>query len=276
VVGFWSKKVGAPGQVFDRLVLRDQSKSTGPFRPRKLASLSGIAPTGYVVLAVLMTVTLFATSFDDSGLAIPLVWQLVGSLLGGSIMILAYRNPTESLLLCAVACALVGWFVPAFYSLQLELVLLLFIVAWRTSLPLAVTSGVGLVSATALYLGKSTNYPAITITDIIVTPILLTGLSVGAGAQTRRLRVANEQLLKLAAVDRRNAVVEERRRIARELHDVAAHHLSAVVVKSKIALRLDTAQDLRDANTFAAGSASDALASMRQLVGVLSDLVSMS
>jgi signal transduction histidine kinase len=53
------------------------------------------------------------------------------------------------------------------------------------------------------------------------------------------------------------------------LHDVSAHLLSAVAVKSKLALRLDTLDELRVANEFAGRTASEALHSMRALVGVL-------
>jgi signal transduction histidine kinase len=221
-------------------------------------------------VAVLMTVVLFASTLTDYDPP-SILWQGIGSLASGALMIFAFRFPTQALVVCAIACGLAGWFAPAFFAIQLEFVLLLFIVAWRTSFPLALTAAVGVLGVFVLYLGKSTHYDVINTYDIIATPILLTSLAVGAGSQTRRLRIANERLVTLAAVDRRNAVVEERRRIARELHDVAAHHLTAVVVKSKIALRVDTPDDLREASNFAARSATDALASMRQLVGVLSD-----
>jgi signal transduction histidine kinase len=229
-------------------------------------------PVGYRILAAVIFVGLMATSYEDHGSNLSAAARLVGSTIGALVMLAAHRKPTESLLVTAVLCGVVGFFVPEFFEIQLGLALLLFIVAWRTSFPLSLTSAVGFVGLFLLYLGKSRHYPAIDVSEMILSPGLTTALAVGAGAQTRRLRVANERLIELAAVDRRNAVIEERRRIARELHDVAAHHLSAVVVKSKLALRIDTPEDLRQANEFAAASAGEALGSMRQLVGVLSDV----
>jgi signal transduction histidine kinase len=229
-------------------------------------------PVGYRILAAIMFVGLMATSYEDYGRPLSLVGRLVGSFLGAALLLGSHRRPTESLIACAVMCGVVGFYSPAFFEIQLGLALLLFIVAWRTSFPLTITSLVGVAGLMALYIGKSRHYAGIGVSDIVLSPVLTTALAVGAGAQTRRLRVANERLVELAAVDRRNAVIEERRRIARELHDVAAHHLSAVVVKSKLALRIDTPEDLRQANEFAASSAGEALTSMRQLVSVLSDV----
>jgi signal transduction histidine kinase len=254
----------------------DVQRPTGPsdygvaLNPIPLLRLT--QPVGYRVLAAIMFAGLMTTSYEDYGTPISLVGRVVGSTIGGTLLLVSHRRPTESLLGGAIMCAVVGFYVPAFFEIQLGLALLLFIVAWRTSLPLTLTSAIGVIGLFALYLGKSRHYPAIGVSDMILSPALITALAVGAGAQTRRLRVANERLVELALVDRRNAVIEERRRIARELHDVAAHHLSAVVVKSKLALRIDTPEDLRQANEFAAASASEALGSMRHLVSVLSDV----
>jgi signal transduction histidine kinase len=233
---------------------------------KTISALRANHPVGYRILAAIMFAGLMATSYEDYGTPISLVGRIVGSTVGGALLL------TESLLAGAIMCGVVGFYVPAFFEIQLGLALLLFIVAWRTSLPLTLTSAIGVAGLFALYFGKSRHYPAITVSDMVLSPALITALAVGAGAQTRRLRVANERLVELAAVDRRNAVIEERRRIARELHDVAAHHLSAVVVKSKLALRINTVEDLRQASEFAATSAGEALGSMRQLVGVLSDV----
>jgi signal transduction histidine kinase len=239
---------------------------------KSISALRANHPVGYRVLAAIMFVGLMATSYEDYGTPISLVGRIVGSTVGGALLLFSHRRPTESLLAGAIMCGVVGFYVPAFFEIQLGLALLLFIVAWRTSLPLTLTSAIGVAGLFALYFGKSRHYPAIGVSDMVLSPALITALAVGAGAQTRRLRVANERLIELAAVDRRNAVIEERRRIARELHDVAAHHLSAVVVKSKLALRINTPEDLRQANEFASTSASEALGSMRQLVSVLSDV----
>ena len=69
--------------------------------------------------------------------------------------------------------------------------------------------------------------------------------------------------------DRLRAVAEERRRIARDLQDVAAQHLTAVVVRAEMASRVGTVEALRAATGFAAETAGEALESVREVVGVL-------
>jgi signal transduction histidine kinase len=73
------------------------------------------------------------------------------------------------------------------------------------------------------------------------------------------------------AAEARRAVAEERTRIARELHDVVAHHVSMMVVQAEagpVAVERDPA---RAAGAFEAISATgrQALAEMRRLLGVL-------
>ncbi|MEU7924961.1 histidine kinase [Micromonospora sp. NPDC049107] len=69
----------------------------------------------------------------------------------------------------------------------------------------------------------------------------------------------------------RRAVLEERTRIARELHDVVAHHMSLIAVQAETApYRLDDVPAPAAAEFVAiAGSARDALTDMRRLLGVL-------
>ena len=69
----------------------------------------------------------------------------------------------------------------------------------------------------------------------------------------------------------RRAVLEERARIAREMHDVVAHHLSLIAVRAEAApYRLERlAGDARAEFGELAGTAREALAEMRRLLGVL-------
>lgn len=103
----------------------------------------------------------------------------------------------------------------------------------------------------------------------VLYPLLLTAFSVGLGLQSRQLRRQRDELLALRDADRRRAVSDERRRIARDLHDAAAHHLSALVVRNKLARRVDTTDALRDAAAFTATTSTHTLDSLRQIVHVL-------
>ncbi|WP_291279862.1 histidine kinase [Galactobacter sp.] len=93
-----------------------------------------------------------------------------------------------------------------------------------------------------------------------------------AGAwQHDRLMAQHQQLKEQSAELARRAVVDERLRIARELHDVVAHHISAVGIQAAAARRVqpkapDTAAELL---TQVESSARSALSETRALLGVL-------
>jgi signal transduction histidine kinase len=69
----------------------------------------------------------------------------------------------------------------------------------------------------------------------------------------------------------RVTVLEERARIARELHDVVAHHMSLIVVRAETApYRLgDLPEPVRAEFESVSAAARDALADMRRVLGVL-------
>ncbi|MGW3308806.1 histidine kinase [Streptomyces sp. NPDC001073] len=76
--------------------------------------------------------------------------------------------------------------------------------------------------------------------DLVLTALLY-GSACGAGLyvrRTRRARQAAELLLHRAESERHRLPAAERRRMERELHDVSAHHLTAVVVTAGAALGL--------------------------------------
>ncbi|MFJ2263101.1 histidine kinase [Streptomyces sp. NPDC087844] len=76
--------------------------------------------------------------------------------------------------------------------------------------------------------------------DLVLTALLY-AVTCGAGLLVRRARRARRaagQLLKRAEAERHRLPAVERRRMERELHDVSAHHLTAVVVTAGAALGL--------------------------------------
>ncbi|MFJ9377105.1 sensor histidine kinase [Streptomyces sp. NPDC101455] len=92
------------------------------------------------------------------------------------------------------------------------------------------------------------------------------------GADADRLRDLNRRLRAEQETNARQAAVAERARIARDLHDVVAHHVSAIAVQAR------AAQDVMDDDPplAAAGveviarTADTALVEMRRLLGLLS------
>ncbi|ATL30514.1 sensor histidine kinase [Streptomyces formicae] len=86
-------------------------------------------------------------------------------------------------------------------------------------------------------------------------------------ADAARLRA--EQTALLAEMDRVQAVTAERARMARELHDMVANHLSAIAIHSTAALSLDNPQTSKDALGVIRENSVEGLAEMRRLIGIL-------
>ncbi|MFJ5304588.1 sensor histidine kinase [Streptomyces sp. NPDC088350] len=92
------------------------------------------------------------------------------------------------------------------------------------------------------------------------------------GADADRLRDLNQRLRAEQEINARQAAVAERARIARDLHDVVAHHVSAIAVQAR------AAQDVMDDDPplaaegveLIARTADTALVEMRRLLGLLS------
>ncbi|WP_395363576.1 sensor histidine kinase [Streptomyces sp. YH02] len=88
-------------------------------------------------------------------------------------------------------------------------------------------------------------------------------------ADAARLRA--EQTALLAEMDRTQAVVAERARMARELHDMVANHLSAIAIHSTAAMSIDEPATTRQALTVIRENSVAGLSEMRRLIGLLRD-----
>ncbi|MBQ1105642.1 sensor histidine kinase [Streptomyces anulatus] len=82
-------------------------------------------------------------------------------------------------------------------------------------------------------------------------------------------RLAARQTARLAEMDRTQAVVAERARMARELHDMVANHLSAVAIHSTAALSIDDPETSRNALKVIRENSVEGLSEMRRLIGLL-------
>ncbi|MFF5273948.1 sensor histidine kinase [Streptomyces sp. NPDC000133] len=105
------------------------------------------------------------------------------------------------------------------------------------------------------------------------TPVLIAAVVIGASL--RGLRVARTQLVvqeELTAVERaRRTLLEERNRIARELHDVVAHHMSVISIQAQVAPHLveNPSDELRENLAGIRQNAVEALTELRHVLGVL-------
>ncbi|MEV0488716.1 sensor histidine kinase [Streptomyces atratus] len=108
------------------------------------------------------------------------------------------------------------------------------------------------------------------VTGLVSFGPAITGVSVRNhrdAAETARLRA--EQTALLAEMDRAQAVTAERARMARELHDMVANHLSAIAIHSTAALSIDDPSTSRDALGVIRQNSVEGLAEMRRLIGLL-------
>ncbi|MGC4880505.1 sensor histidine kinase [Micromonospora sp. DT43] len=111
--------------------------------------------------------------------------------------------------------------------------------------------------------------------DNRIPVLLLLGALAIVGDLIRRNRLSRRALAAQTELSEREqerrAVLEERTRIARELHDVVAHHMSLIAVQAETAPYRLTDVPASAAAEFGAiaGSARDALTDMRRLLGVL-------
>ncbi|MEH0937132.1 sensor histidine kinase [Micromonospora psammae] len=142
---------------------------------------------------------------------------------------------------------------------------------WRRLLVVTVALSVAAAAAGVALWGWRGVAAGVPITFAGVLPVL-TGISVRQYRdQATAERTRAEQTARLVEWDRRQAVLAERARMARELHDVVANHLSAVALHATAALsapkldrnRVDAAlRVIRESSV-------QGMAEMRQLIGLL-------
>ncbi|MBL1112436.1 sensor histidine kinase [Streptomyces sp. 110] len=100
-------------------------------------------------------------------------------------------------------------------------------------------------------------------------------IAVVVGTALRARRVARTRLVEqeeLTAEERaRRTLLEERNRIARELHDVVAHHMSVISIQAQVAPHLaeNPSDELKENLAGIRQNAVEALAELRRVLGVL-------
>jgi signal transduction histidine kinase len=139
--------------------------------------------------------------------------------------------------------------------------LCLYAVALRCKTWVVITAGLVTVFGAALISPRTT-----------VTAAFLGAIPVAAGVIMRSRRGSREQL---AVVERRHegerALLEERQRIARELHDVVAHHMSVIAIQAEAApyKSEDPPPELVESFAEIRASALSGLNELRRVLGVL-------
>ncbi|GLX01456.1 two-component sensor histidine kinase [Microtetraspora sp. NBRC 16547] len=122
--------------------------------------------------------------------------------------------------------------------------------------------------ACGMFNSQAHNYDAGAAAAILSTVVVM-------GAALRGSRVARTELViqeELTAEERaRRTLLEERNRIARELHDVLAHHMSLISIQAQVAPHLveDPPEELRENLAGIRENAVEALTELRRVLGVL-------
>jgi signal transduction histidine kinase len=106
---------------------------------------------------------------------------------------------------------------------------------------------------------------------VLVLPLVLGGVVRSSRARQRELLAQADELQREREENARRAVLEERVRIARELHDVVAHHVSVMGVQAGAARRVMSTRPEKAEEVLASIEASSrqAVVELHQLLGFL-------
>jgi signal transduction histidine kinase len=154
------------------------------------------------------------------------------------------------------------------------LVLLYTVAAYRgLALSLAAVAVYLIGTAVSVVIGPQ---PLSWMDQLVILVVMILCWVIGRSVRLRRAYLAEltqraDRLERAREADTRAARAEERSRIARELHDVVAHHVSVMTVQASAARRMLDADPAvaRDALTAIEEMGRTAMAEMRNIVGVL-------
>ena len=144
----------------------------------------------------------------------------------------------------------------------------------RTSRVMVGIAASSAVLVLAAVLAFAQEWRAAVLIALGVLPFVLTPVWWAANVRQQRdiaetERANTGQLAKIAELDRRAAVAAERARMARDLHDVIAGHLSAIAIQSEAALSLPDPKLSRTVLESVRGNSISALEEMRAMIGLL-------
>jgi signal transduction histidine kinase len=242
------------GALLTRALTKARDVLAGPDGPLALALALG--------LMALTEVTLYASNLESATIAnlfatLPLA-LLRRQLIAAAVLIvfgvfLALGDGSSTLTIAAL--------------LSLVIVLFHFAARYRRRWSVLIALPF-LVNAMSPVSGDYRGFPSVLLLLVVVA-----ALALGDSRRERREAIAERDETRLAMADtlQDHAVMGERTRIARDLHDIVAHHVSAIAVQAETA-RLTTPglpEQGREHLEAIGQTARDALDEMRRLLGVL-------
>ncbi|UGY93880.1 sensor histidine kinase [Streptomyces gobiensis] len=121
--------------------------------------------------------------------------------------------------------------------------------------------------------GEESSWPTVLAQSLVYTAVVCGFGQLARNSAQRAVRLAElaEQLRRERAAGERRAVAEERVRIARELHDVVAHHMAVISVQAGLAHYVfgSDPHTARTALGTISDSSGEALSELRRLLAVL-------
>jgi signal transduction histidine kinase len=144
----------------------------------------------------------------------------------------------------------------------------------RTSRVMIGVAAAAVVVVLAAVLVVAEQWRTAVLAGLGVLPFVLTPVWWAANVRQQRDIAETEranagQLAKIAELDRRAAVAAERGRLARDLHDVIAGHLSAIAIQSEAALSLPDPKLAKTVLESVRENSVSALDEMRAMIGLL-------
>jgi signal transduction histidine kinase len=234
-----------------------------------------------VAAAVGSVIEFIVRSGDAEFLPTTTNWFLIPAALVTILPLLARRRlpflaPATVLILAAAVSFVEGNFAPFSFAIFVSIIAAAFLLGMNADRREALAA-VPLIVATVVIATR--NQPSGSTEDGVFITIILLCAWVGGFALSRRLaeaRRAEERAVVLAAEQAKlaeEAVEEERSRIARELHDVVAHHVSVMTVQAGAVRRLLRPEQEREREALVSveETGRKALTEMRRLLGVLKE-----
>jgi signal transduction histidine kinase len=249
------------------------SEAPGLPGSRSWAWLAGLPAWTWDVVPAVLAGGILGLEFRQPPLAVLLGLAAAASLLGRRRLPLAVLAATGTMAFTAIALHAV-----ASTSMAVSVMVALYTVDTRCGRRWSLAASAAAFAGAVLVTVLSRDVPAGQLPVVAIAPAaVITALWVtGDNLRVRRAYVAGLEeraawVDAQRAADARRAAEDERARIARELHDVVAHHVAVIAVQAGAARMLAATTDERTRDLLGSieGASHQAMSELRRLLGVL-------
>ncbi|WP_063061026.1 sensor histidine kinase [Nocardia sienata] len=235
---------------------------------------------GWFLFGVLLYLAGFHMMFASEAQAGPLLPRITILALASAVLLVRRRAPITAMVLGLIPLVMdlsLGPTLPV-WLVYTDLIYAAVVYGTRRQMQGAVVAWLALsATAAGVVLAVTGDWRLMSLALVLAAAFVGTslwwGLTVRAHKETADAERARARALSLVAeLDRRAAVADERKAMARDLHDVIAGHLSAIALQSEAALgSLDGTAEPRLAGVLGAirTNSVEALREMRTMIGLL-------